>query len=206
MRGPFVKGLLVAVAVILLTATVGGMAAAKKKPRGKKGGPVASATLIDAEGRAVGKVKFFRARPRFARDKLVVTALASGLSPGFHGFHVHAVGKCEPAAPGGPFVTAGGHLNLGNAGHGAHAGDMPVLLVIGNGTASATFLTDRLRLQDLLDADGSAVVVHAAADNYANIPTRYRSDAGGSGPDAATLATGDSGGRVACGVIRARRR
>ena len=52
-------------------------------------------------------------------------------------------------------------------------------------------------MNDLFDADGSAVIVHAGPDNYANIPTRYT----GPVPDATTLATGDAGGRVACGVV-----
>ena len=60
------------------------------------------------------------------------------------------------------------------------------------------FVTDRFRFQDLLLGDGSAVVVHARPDNYANIPTdRYDPD-----PDATTLATGDAGDRIACGVVR----
>ena len=60
--------------------------------------------------------------------------------------------------------------------------------------------SDRYDVESLFDADGSAFIVHAAPDNYANISTRY-SAAGVPGPDAATLATGDAGGRVLCGVI-----
>ena len=75
---------------------------------------------------------------------------------------------------------------------------MPVLLVNADGTARASLRTDRFALADLLDADGSAIIIHAKADNYANIPTdRYDPD-----PDEMTLATGDSGGRAACGVVR----
>ena len=58
----------------------------------------------------------------------------------------------------------------------------------------------RSALGDLFDADGSAFILHANADNYANIPTdRYDPD-----PDATTLATGDAGSRIACGVIKAK--
>jgi Cu-Zn family superoxide dismutase len=64
----------------------------------------------------------------------------------------------------------------------------------------ARFETDRYTVDQLFDADGSAFIVHAAADNYANIPTQY-SAVGVLGPDAATLATGDAGGGTACGVI-----
>lgn len=134
-------------------------------------------------------------------DVVVVSGWTTGLTPGFHGFHIHAVGLCEADAPDGPFTTAGGHVT-GGAGHthGDHAGDMPSLLVTQEGWASAKFITDRFTLTDLRDADGSAVMVHAGRDNFANIPDRY-SAGGVAGPDAATLATGDSGTRAACGVI-----
>ena len=67
--------------------------------------------------------------------KVTITARLSGLTPGFHGFHIHSVATCDPAAvdTGGnpvPFFTAGGHYNpVTTNTHGAHAGDMPPLLV-----------------------------------------------------------------------------
>jgi Cu-Zn family superoxide dismutase len=72
---------------------------------------------------------------------------------------------------------------------------MPVLLVNEDGTGEARFVSDRYSLADVV---GRALIVHAGPDNYANIPTRYAA----TGPDATTLATGDAGGRAACGVIR----
>jgi superoxide dismutase, Cu-Zn family len=79
---------------------------------------------------------------------------------------------------------------------------VPSLLVNEDGTAQLQFATDRFSISDLFDADGSALVVHADRDNYANIPDRYIQEATGiPGPDADTLATGDSGERVACGII-----
>jgi Cu-Zn family superoxide dismutase len=75
---------------------------------------------------------------------------------------------------------------------------MPVLQVNPDGTGEARFTIASFQVSQLFDADGSALIVHAAADNYANIPQRYSA----TGPDATTLATGDSGGRVACGVIQ----
>ena len=123
------------------------------------------------------------------------------LTPGFHGFHVHTTGLCEANAAAGPFTTAGGHLTGGSTSHGDHAGDLPSLLVLANGSGYLSFVTDRFTLAQLADADGSAVMVHAGRDNFANIPTRYTA-AGVPGPDAATLGTGDAGSRAACGVVR----
>lgn len=147
----------------------------------------ATARLVSADGTKLGKVVLFQ-----WRGKVTVAGRVKGLTPGFHGFHLHAVGKCEGPA----FTSAGGHLAAAGQNHGSHTGDMPSLLVNADGKASAAFETDRFRLADLRDADGTAVIVHAGPDNFANIPPRYGT------PDAETLATGDSGARVACGVIR----
>ena len=135
-------------------------------------------------------------------DRIVVTGLARSLTPGFHGFHIHAIGLCEANAAAGPFTTAGGHYTGGHPNHGDHAGDMPSLLVTEDGKAYTQFVTDRFTLADLRDADGSAVMVHGGRDNFANIPLRYVTGTPPTpGPDATTLATGDAGARVACGVI-----
>jgi superoxide dismutase, Cu-Zn family len=148
--------------------------------------------LRDAAGAEVGFVKLSK-----QGGKVIVRGEVSGLTPGFHGFHVHAVGQCVP-----PFTSAGGHYNPSGVGHGSHAGDMPSLLVLDDGTAEAEFATDNFAINDLFDADGSAIIVHAGADNFANIPTRYQSTTEGVfGPDSATLATGDAGARAVCGVV-----
>lgn len=172
-------------------------------------GVTARARLKDTGGKVVGMVRLSE-----EGDAVLVRAVGEGLPAGFHGFHVHAKGECVP-----PFTSALGHFNPTGATHGAHAGDLPVLLVMADGTAALRFKTDRFDVADLFDAGGSAVIVHAAADNYANIPaTRtypaptgtvdaYHSHdpvanpGGGFGPDSASLATGDAGGRIACGVI-----
>lgn len=152
---------------------------------------IARATLVDAAGQTLGSVRFER---RGKSRALRVTVAVRKLSPGFHGFHVHTVGSCD----GPTFMTAGPHLNPAAASHPGHAGDMPPLLVTSGGKAEGRFTTDRFSLADLRDADGSAVIVHALPDNQANIPTdRYDPD-----PDAMTLATGDSGARIACGRVR----
>lgn len=148
----------------------------------------AVARLQDAAGNRLGSVWFL---PR-SSDKLAIRVSASFLTEGFHGFHVHAVGKCEA-----PFTTAGGHFNPKTRGHGAHAGDLPPLWVDADGRGWMELQSDRFSVADLLDADGSAIIVHAGPDNLGNIPARYAP----TGPDAATLATGDSGARVACGVV-----
>lgn len=164
----------------------------------------AVAELRDASGSPVGTARFL-ARPGGA---LRVEVDVSGLSPGFHGMHVHAVAQCVA-----PFATAGGHFNPGAQGHGAHAGDLPPLFVLRDGTAHVRFDTDALSLAGLLDAegDGSALIVHAGPDNLANIPAQYHShvpDPSSTtfGPNATTLATGDSGARVACGAVARRGR
>ena len=60
-----------------------------------------------------------------------------------------------------------------------------------------TAVVGALSLADLTDDDGSAVMIHASRDNYANIPERYVA----AGPDEMTLNTGDAGGRIACGPV-----
>jgi superoxide dismutase, Cu-Zn family len=153
--------------------------------RGK--GKRATATLVDGTGAKVGKVTLYQ-----WRGKVTVAGRVKGLTPGFHGFHIHTIGQCVP-----PFTSAGGHFNPGATTHNAHAGDLPSLLVNGDGTASAAFETDRFTLRQLRDADGSALMIHSDPDNFANIPAdRYKA------PDQITLDTGDAGSRVACGVIR----
>lgn len=121
-------------------------------------------------------------------NEVNISIAAVGLSPGTHGVHLHTVGSCE--APG--FESAGGHLNPGNREHGsanpagAHLGDLPNLTTgsAGTGTVSATLPGSRDGvLAQLFDADGTAVVVHASADDYRTDPS------------------GASGARIACGVL-----
>lgn len=161
----------------------------------------AEATLKDTSGRTVGTLRIVEGdgKPR-------VTVTVSGLTAGYHGMHVHAKGVCDPKsidpATGSPFFSAGPHFNLGSGPHPTHSGDLPDLLVGADGNGTASFVTDRFHVGQLLDGDGTSVIVHAAPDNQANIPDRYSHAGGGTGPDAETLKTGDSGGRTACGVIK----
>lgn len=162
----------------------------------------AKASVHDVNGNSLGTMTITA-----AGNKLIVAGRLTGIAAGFHGFHIHSVGICNPTFvdPTGavvPFGSAGGHLNPAGATHGHHAGDLPSLLVAADGSAIAVVQTDAVTLAQIFDADGAAFIVHAGADNFANIPSRYAVIATGvPGPDAATLATGDSGARFACGVI-----
>jgi Cu-Zn family superoxide dismutase len=150
----------------------------------------ATAILQGADGSEAGTVTFSE------RDdgKVVIVVQVMNQTPGFHGFHIHTTGTCD-ASGDESFESAGGHLDRMDMPHGDHTGDLPVLLVNEDGTGELMVVTDRFALADLLDEDNSAVIVHANADNYGNIPERYGT------PDEETLIAGDSGESVACGVI-----
>lgn len=141
----------------------------------------------------------------------VQTAEPGKLTPGPHGLHIHTVGRCEansvaPAggAPG-DFLSAGGHFQGGStAGHPGHAGDLSSLQVRPDGTAMIVTTTSAFTREELLAGPGTAIIIHEGADNFANIPAdRYQQIDGAPVPDETTLATGDGGKRVACGVISA---
>jgi Cu-Zn family superoxide dismutase len=182
-----------AVAGLLAAGTVfAGSGPGPPKPPGGKN--AAAALLRTGAGRVVGTATLTR-----SGGKVLVNVSVRGLSAGFHGFHVHTIGSCVAPA----FTSAGAHFNPKGVGHGQHAADFPPLLVATDGTGQARFKTDRFAVAQLFDGDGSAVIVHANADNLANIPTRYHSHTEDKlGPDSATLATGDAGDRAACGVVR----
>lgn len=141
--------------------------------------PGAQARLYDAAGREAGFVTL-----TLKGDDLTGAVNVTGVSPGPHGIHLHTVGKCD--AP--DFTTAGGHLNPESKQHGlenpmgAHQGDLPQLMVGADGSGHATFPA-RTTLDTLFDADGTAFVVHAAADDNRTDPT------------------GNSGARILCGVL-----
>jgi Cu-Zn family superoxide dismutase len=186
-----------AASAVVLAGAVGANAADDGSERERANTKTIKVTLRGVDGSKVGWVSL---RP--SGGTVVVRGFAHGLTPGFHGFHIHTIGLCEANAPAGPFTSAGGHYTGGPTNHGDHAGDMPSLLVTSTGRAFSSFMTDRFELSDLRDSDGSAVMVHAGRDNFANIPPDRYSAGGVPGPDATTLATGDAGSRVACGVIR----
>lgn len=141
--------------------------------------PGAQAKLYDATGREAGFVVLTQ-----KGDDFTGTVSVNGISAGPHGIHLHAVGKCDAPA----FTTAGGHLNPDNKQHGldnpmgAHQGDLPELVVGADGTGHGTF-TAKTTLAALFDTDGTAFVVHAAADDNKTDPS------------------GNSGARILCGVL-----
>ncbi|MCK0440287.1 superoxide dismutase family protein [Gordonia alkaliphila] len=140
----------------------------------------------------------------------VKTTQPGKLTPGFHGLHVHSVGLCQPnsTAPDGgepgDFLSAGGHFQApGHTGH-PSSGDLSSLQVRNDGSALLETTTSSFTRADLEAGTGTSIMIHSGSDNFANIPAeRYKQNDGTPGPDAKTMATGDAGSRVACGVISA---
>jgi Cu-Zn family superoxide dismutase len=143
--------------------------------------------IINTEGKEVGQASITDG-PNGVIVGLSLREKPAGIPPGVHGFHIHAVGKCEP-----PFKSAGDHFSPQKHGHGflsksgRHVGDLPNIHVPESGTLAVEFFVPDVRLKGgknaLLDEDGSALVIHAQKDDYRTDPS------------------GSSGDRIACGVI-----
>ncbi|UCV20568.1 superoxide dismutase family protein [Ferribacterium limneticum] len=147
-------------------------------------GPSASAELLARSGSMVsGTVNFSETDGR-----LRIEAKVAGLTPGEHGFHVHEAGDCS--AP--DASSAKGHFNPMSKAHGHHAseehhgGDMPNLIASAQGEAKYTAELRGLTLSGPTGVVGRSVVIHADPDDYKSQPA------------------GNSGKRIACGVIAAR--
>jgi len=146
----------------------------------------AHADIMNAQGTKIGTAKLTA-----APDGVKAVVTVSQLTPGEHGIHIHTVGKCEGPA----FTSAGGHFNPTSAHHGAnntadphpHVGDLANLTVEQSGKAKATFTIAGATLGDgansLFHEGGTSLVIHAKADDLKSDPS------------------GNSGDRVACGVI-----
>ena len=144
---------------------------------------LATATLHQANGAPAGSAIITA-----AGTEVSITIAVVGLPQGPHGMHLHAIGKCDAPA----FTSAGAHLNPHARQHGlenpvgSHLGDLPGITAnsIGAGTVTASLRGSREEIEAaLFDADGTAIVVHAAADDNRTDPT------------------GNSGARIACGVL-----
>jgi superoxide dismutase, Cu-Zn family len=160
-----------------------GVLAGCSQPESQHGnGTAAVAQVEPAQGNnARGKVTF-TAVPGGLR----VTADISGLAPGMHGFHVHEKGDCS--AP--DFTSAGDHFNPTGTKHGArehqsaHNGDMGNVEADASGNAHVEYVDPKMKLEGESSVIGKAVVVHEKAD------------------DLSTQPSGNSGARIACGVIQ----
>ena len=146
----------------------------------------AHAKILNAQGTEVGSAKISS-----TADGVKIAVKVSQLAPGEHGIHIHTVGKCEGPA----FASAGGHFNPTSAHHGInntqdphpHLGDLQNLTVASDGKGGATFMVKGVTLGDgansLFHEGGTSLVIHEKADDYMTDPS------------------GNSGNRIACGVI-----
>lgn len=152
-------------------------------------GQTGQAAIINGQGAEIGKATLTQ-----GATGLLIKVEATGLTPGWHGIHIHATGQCAAS-----FTSAGAHINhtdpktphgLLNA-QGPDDGDLPNLYAAADGSAKAEFFTTRARItqdgpgQWLWDADGSALVIHANPDDHNSQPI------------------GGAGDRVACAVLSA---
>ena len=144
----------------------------------------AGATLKDKDGKQVGTATLIE-----TAEGVRVAVTGYRLPPGSHGLHIHAVGRCDPPE----FTSAGAHFNPSGKQHGKqnpagpHAGDLPNLVVAASGEGGIDVTTRAFTLSpgasSLLGDKGTALVVHANPDDDKTDPT------------------GNSGARIACGVI-----
>lgn len=147
--------------------------------------PRAMAEIKDAKGDIIGQATFIQ-----GSDGVHITVTVVGLFPGKHGIHIHADGKCDPP----DFKSAGGHFNPEAKHHGLenptgpHAGDLPNLEVGPDSTGILEYINSRVTLSagatnSLLKVNGTSIVIHANPDDQMTDPA------------------GNSGSRIACGVI-----
>jgi len=142
------------------------------------------ADIKNTQGKSIGTASL-----RETSEGMLIAVNVKGLPEGLHAVHIHSVGKCEGPA----FASAGGHFNPLGKKHGLknpdgpHAGDLPNLYVNKDGVGRYEALMETMTLgsgeTSVFDSDGSAIVIHATADDNVTDPA------------------GNSGGRIACGVI-----
>ncbi|MBC7544220.1 MAG: superoxide dismutase family protein [Candidatus Sericytochromatia bacterium] len=175
------SGLLVTAGLVLC----GGLAWAASAKAPVPGYPtMAKAELRNTKGEVIGDARFVE-----GPAGVLISIKAKGLPPGSHGIHIHETGACD--AP--KFTSAGGHFHPEKHDHGfmhatgAHSGDLTNLVVAADGTVETELLAPKVTLQSgtasLLKPRGTALIIHAKADDYKSQPA------------------GDAGDRIACGMI-----
>jgi Cu-Zn family superoxide dismutase len=150
---------------------------------------MAEAQIVGTQGQPVGTAHFMQEGAGAVRVHVIVQGLTGMEGP--HGIHVHMTGTCEPDKQ---FSTAGGHFNPTGAQHGLknpqgpHVGDLPNIVIDASGAGTLDYTSSMISLtpgpNNIFDEDGAAIVIHAGLDDEVSDPA------------------GNSGARVACGVIR----
>jgi Cu-Zn family superoxide dismutase len=168
---------------LLLTACATSEPAPPPAANAPAGGPPVESSLINNSGAEIGKAQF---TPGPAGVLIRILIGPGGLSPGWHGVHLHSIGDCSDPAK---FEHAAGHIQKSNTNHGLlyphgpENGDLPNISAAADGSASAELYTSLVTLSELQDADGSALIIHANPDDHTSQPL------------------GNSGDRVACGSV-----
>ena len=152
----------------------------------KKNSEAITVSIVNTMGEAIGKAILTE-----QAGKVSIHVEAEKLSPGVHGIHIHETGLCEPPK----FTTAGAHFNPMKKEHGFdnpkgfHLGDLPNITVEADGKVVADITSAVITLQpgkpnSIIKQGGTSLIIHAGADDYKTDPS------------------GNSGDRIACGVIQ----
>ena len=139
--------------------------------------------IIGVDGSSIGSLNLLEGPNGVMIE---ATIAPGGLTPGWHGLHLHQVGDCSDL---GVFKLSGGHVGKVDGGHGLlnpvgpEGGDLPNIHAAGDGSAGYEAFSDRFSLSELGDSDGAALIIHAERDDHLSQPI------------------GGAGARVACAVI-----